>query len=386
MLTGRRKFGIPILDDREALAMEKRNEQLEVLEDVHEMLTEALKLGANEPSVGLYFVQQHVQKAVPALINVNHQIKELTAGADLATADVKDSSSCIKGIKEFGPPIIEKMIKMLQTAGNQIPTNRHSRGSFSQLLPKPIHPSGFSNAPQRSSSFLGDWHSDTSKDKSWESLRTGSSLANLRNKRGPNKKSILTSSDSKREGSSEKDVTDLNQLDSSISSGCDSSDATDSHDSSSHLGAVPSRDSQSYVFSFLGSAIQKAGSVSREGVKSFMKDVEGQLVGDGRVTELRNWVSGPGLLRFSRRADSISEGPELQVRSVENNVFSEDLVKMKENYQQFQAERAAKLEAWLNQPDNNKEAPLAKQEAWLSQMSDYQSEHKAKLEAWLGNK
>lgn len=37
---------------------------------VHEMLTEAIKLVANEPSVGLYFVQQHVQKAVPALVSV----------------------------------------------------------------------------------------------------------------------------------------------------------------------------------------------------------------------------------------------------------------------------------------------------------------------------
>ncbi|KAI5079201.1 hypothetical protein GOP47_0006872 [Adiantum capillus-veneris] len=203
--------------------MEKRNEQLEVLEDVHEMVTEALKLVANEPSVGLYFVQQHVHKAVPSLLNVKHQITEATASADLATADVKDSLSCIKSMKDCGPPVIERMIKTLQTASTQIPTNHQSRGSFSQLLPRPVRPPGLSKAPLRSSSFLGDWRSDSSIDKSWENYQRERPSGDARNKKGSGDKPALPFPDSKRAEFSQKKVTDLNQQEASSSAGCDSS-------------------------------------------------------------------------------------------------------------------------------------------------------------------
>ncbi|MCO5601519.1 hypothetical protein L7F22_055641 [Adiantum nelumboides] len=118
--------------------MENRNKQLEVLEDVHEMLTKAMKIVVNEPSVGLCFVQQYIHKVVSSLLNMKHQITEAIASADLATANVKDSLSCIKSTKGCGSFVIEGMIKSLQIESTPIPTNRQSRGSFSQLLPRPI--------------------------------------------------------------------------------------------------------------------------------------------------------------------------------------------------------------------------------------------------------
>ncbi|MCO5611088.1 hypothetical protein L7F22_065338 [Adiantum nelumboides] len=106
--------------------------------EVGQALVKAMKIVVSEPSVGLYFEQQHVHKVVPSFLNVKHQITEATTSADLATTNVKDSLSCIKSMKDCGPLVIEQMIKSLQTASTQIPTNCQSRGSFSQLLPRPI--------------------------------------------------------------------------------------------------------------------------------------------------------------------------------------------------------------------------------------------------------
>ncbi|MCO5568970.1 hypothetical protein L7F22_022674 [Adiantum nelumboides] len=160
--------------------MEKRNEQLEVLEDVHEMLMEAMKIVANEPSIGLYFVQQHVHKVVPSLLNVKHQITEARASAVLATAHVKDSLSCIKGMKDCGPLVVKRMIKSLQTASTQIPTNRQSRGSFSQLLPRPIWPPGLSKSPLISLSFLGEWHNNSSTNRAGRTIKKRELISNIK--------------------------------------------------------------------------------------------------------------------------------------------------------------------------------------------------------------
>jgi hypothetical protein len=56
------------------------------------------------------------------------QLLETAADAELATADAKDSLSCIKTMKECGPPVIERMITMLKSASNTIPTPRITRG------------------------------------------------------------------------------------------------------------------------------------------------------------------------------------------------------------------------------------------------------------------
>ncbi|MCO5576991.1 hypothetical protein L7F22_030812 [Adiantum nelumboides] len=104
--------------------MENRNEQLEVLKDVHEILTETMKIVANKPSVDLYFVQ-HIQKVVPSLLTIKHQITEAKVSADLATANVKDFLSSNKSMKDCGPLVT--MIKALQIASTQIPTNSQSK-------------------------------------------------------------------------------------------------------------------------------------------------------------------------------------------------------------------------------------------------------------------
>ncbi|MCO5594197.1 hypothetical protein L7F22_048221 [Adiantum nelumboides] len=256
-------------------------------------------------------------------------------------------------MKDCGPLVIERMIKSLQTASTQIPTNRQSRGSFSQLLPRPIRPPGLSKAPLRSSSFLGDWHSDSSTKKSWENYQRGRPLGDVRNKKGPGEKPALPFPDTKRAENSQKKGTDLNQQETSSSPACESSDALKRNGLSDGLNDISTSDAHYYILSLLGSAIQKAGSAGREGVKLIAKDIESQIVNDGRVIELKNWISGQGLLGFSRKTESMSENPEGQIQPIEPGSSHEDLVNMKDSFEKFQAERIAKLEAWLSQPDDN---------------------------------
>jgi hypothetical protein len=47
---------------------------VDALQGVHDSVSELVQQVANEPSVGLYFVQQHVHKAVPGLLSVKVSI------------------------------------------------------------------------------------------------------------------------------------------------------------------------------------------------------------------------------------------------------------------------------------------------------------------------
>ena len=59
----------------------------------------------------------------------------------------------------------------------------HLCRSVSQLLPRPVRPIGLGKSHLRSSSFLGDWNSDTSTSKISESLeRTTKLSGGLQNK------------------------------------------------------------------------------------------------------------------------------------------------------------------------------------------------------------
>ncbi|KAL2652646.1 hypothetical protein R1flu_020774 [Riccia fluitans] len=97
------------------------------LREVHDTITEMLKQLANEPSVGLYFVQQHVHRAVPAIVQLKSQIVDATKEAEYVTQDVKDARNAVKTIKECGPPVIERMIKTLDSTLPRLPSFRQFR-------------------------------------------------------------------------------------------------------------------------------------------------------------------------------------------------------------------------------------------------------------------
>ncbi|XP_042488758.1 BLOC-1-related complex subunit 8 homolog isoform X2 [Macadamia integrifolia] len=79
--------------------------------NVNESLAEMIKYVANEPSVGLFYVQQHTQNAVPSLLNVKDKVGEKCRETTLHTDDLEDSLTMLKSMKECGLHLTDEMIK-----------------------------------------------------------------------------------------------------------------------------------------------------------------------------------------------------------------------------------------------------------------------------------
>ncbi|KAM7526867.1 hypothetical protein LguiA_016769 [Lonicera macranthoides] len=79
--------------------------------EIIEKIAEMIKYVANEPSVGLFYVQQHTQNAVPNLINLKNNVEENFRGMTLHTEDLEDSISMVRSMKESGIPIADEMGK-----------------------------------------------------------------------------------------------------------------------------------------------------------------------------------------------------------------------------------------------------------------------------------
>ncbi|BBM99171.1 BLOC-1 related complex subunit 8 [Marchantia polymorpha subsp. ruderalis] len=97
------------------------------LREVHDTITEMMRQLANEPSVGLYFVQQHVHRAVPAMVQLKAQIVDTTQEAEYVTQDVRDALNSVKTMKECGPAVIERMMKTLDSSLPRLPSFRQTR-------------------------------------------------------------------------------------------------------------------------------------------------------------------------------------------------------------------------------------------------------------------
>ncbi|KAK3121037.1 hypothetical protein QOZ80_8BG0645120 [Eleusine coracana subsp. coracana] len=70
-----------------------------------------IKYVANEPSVGLYFVQQHARASMPILLDVKDKLMEKTHEVTLHTEDMEDSICAVRSMAEFGLPLADDMIK-----------------------------------------------------------------------------------------------------------------------------------------------------------------------------------------------------------------------------------------------------------------------------------
>ncbi|KAF5729480.1 hypothetical protein HS088_TW21G01646 [Tripterygium wilfordii] len=79
--------------------------------ELNECLAEMIKYIANEPSLGLYYVQQHSQNTVPNVINLNNHVVEKSQETTLHTEDLEDSIAMVGSVKECGFLIAEEMIK-----------------------------------------------------------------------------------------------------------------------------------------------------------------------------------------------------------------------------------------------------------------------------------
>lgn len=78
--------------------------------EINESLAEMIKYIANEPSVGLYYIQQHVRNAAPNVLNLNNSVLDKSRETLLHTEDLDDSIAMVKSMKECGSPIADEMI------------------------------------------------------------------------------------------------------------------------------------------------------------------------------------------------------------------------------------------------------------------------------------
>lgn len=78
--------------------------------EINESLAEMIKYIANEPSVGLYYIQQHVRNAAPNVLNLNNNVLGKSRETGLHTEDLEDSIAMVKSMKECGSPIADEMI------------------------------------------------------------------------------------------------------------------------------------------------------------------------------------------------------------------------------------------------------------------------------------
>uniref|UniRef100_A0A0D9X4G7 Protein ENHANCED DISEASE RESISTANCE 2 C-terminal domain-containing protein n=1 Tax=Leersia perrieri TaxID=77586 RepID=A0A0D9X4G7_9ORYZ len=95
---------------------------------VKDGVDEMIKYVANEPSVGLYFVQQHAQASMPLLLDVKGKVTEKIHEVTLHTEDIEDSICAVRSMAEFGLPIADDMIKDINKSLKIISKTQPKRG------------------------------------------------------------------------------------------------------------------------------------------------------------------------------------------------------------------------------------------------------------------
>ncbi|KAK4279632.1 hypothetical protein QN277_011379 [Acacia crassicarpa] len=106
--------------------------------EISECLAEMIKYLANEPSVGLFFVQQHTQKAVPNVTKHKKIVVDKARETSLHTEDMEDSIATVRSMRECGFPIVEEMIKDIKKSLVTMTTRKPKRGLIRQLSSKSL--------------------------------------------------------------------------------------------------------------------------------------------------------------------------------------------------------------------------------------------------------
>lgn len=144
--------------------------------EVHDSLTEMIKLAANEPSVGLFFVQQHAHKSVPRLLSIKNKVEDTSQEAFVCTEDMIDALNSVKSMKECGSSIIERTIKNLNSSISAMSALHQLRGNGG--IPDQLKLSG------KASSIRAVWDSTLQKasNSRWRSRASDVCQITHRNK------------------------------------------------------------------------------------------------------------------------------------------------------------------------------------------------------------
>jgi len=101
--------------------------------EISECMAEMTKYVANEPSVGLFFIQQHAKNAVPNVIGVKKNVDEKSHETTLHTEDLEESVTLVRSMNEHGFPIADKMIGEIKKSLKIMGTKQPKRGLISPL-------------------------------------------------------------------------------------------------------------------------------------------------------------------------------------------------------------------------------------------------------------
>ncbi|CAK9262646.1 unnamed protein product [Sphagnum jensenii] len=320
---------------------------VDALQGVHDSVSELVQQVANEPSVGLYFVQQHVHKAVPGLLSVKNKLAEDTQEALLYTENAKDALTAIKTMKECGPPAVNSMISMLTASISLLPSLRHPK-RLNKTTPS-IHTLSIFliltslQAEVDSSGYVTTLFNSAYQRAS--SMRKSMSGSLIAQEASPKEANFMSTESNPNTAIGQKRTSDAN----------------------------PDKSSSSRsVWSVFESAIQRAGNmvgtgaaVSTQGQEgsSFSKNINDKQVQTGRQSKesiegevkLADWFKLPNT---SFRKLSKKEATDLTMvdgehgeteADGEDNCPGLDLEnpEVVENYEKLRAEHTAKLEAWL---------------------------------------
>lgn len=100
--------------------------------EINESSAEMIQSLANEPSVGLFYVQQHTQNAVPNLINLKNNVGNKSRELTFHTEDMEDSISMVSSMKEGGFPIVEDMMSDIKKSISTMSSKQPKRGLISR--------------------------------------------------------------------------------------------------------------------------------------------------------------------------------------------------------------------------------------------------------------
>ncbi|XP_027367383.1 uncharacterized protein LOC113873455 isoform X2 [Abrus precatorius] len=78
--------------------------------EISDCMAEMIKYVANEPSVGLFFIQHHAQNAVPNVVTAKKNVVEKSHETTLHMENLEDSIAMVRSMKECGFPIANNMI------------------------------------------------------------------------------------------------------------------------------------------------------------------------------------------------------------------------------------------------------------------------------------
>ncbi|XP_047965360.1 uncharacterized protein LOC125209822 [Salvia hispanica] len=119
-----------MFNDEEPIAFKKMHgfSTVDGFVEINKNLTDMIKFVANEPSVGLYYIQHHTQKVTPNLLDLKNKVTEKSRETALHTEDLDDSMSMLRSMKECGVAVADEMLRDIKKSLSIISAKQPKRG------------------------------------------------------------------------------------------------------------------------------------------------------------------------------------------------------------------------------------------------------------------